>query len=468
MKRCALLPIVLVFLCAWLFTACDEDGNSGTSPDADRGGGDGDQESAMDGEEPTSGGDAAGLDVDEPTSGGGEPDGDATDDDAADRDMTDRDMTDRDATDCDSDDDNDGDNDDSTAVSCRILGVEVEDHITYRLANDEYPQMTGDLWPCAWGEDDRLYTSNGDGMGFGSFAGDIVFSVVDGYPPQLVGTTPPDAYEANIAGIWGPEKWKVSRKPTGMICFNGDIYLFFQNLKNYFSDNEFGDAPHASISVTRDGGLTWHYDDSKPMFTDHVFTTGFFLDYGKCQEHAKDRFVYVYGLDYNWRFSDGFSQTKMYLGRVPAGSILDRDSWEFFVGLDDGTPLWSSDIDLKDPVLEDDTLYCEWQSGIAQGSVVYIPQLNRYLYSTRAVCVWIFYEAEKPWGPWTKVSVVEWPVNRWTEDFHAGYNAVIPTKFLDADGLGGWIVTSLSSSWFDGMYYNMGFRRFSLEVEEAP
>lgn len=346
----------------------------------------------------------------------------------------------------------------------RIVNVQVEDATSCRLANPLIPQWTGDLWPSAWGDDDRLYVSNGDGLGFGLLWGDIVFSVVDGYPPDLTGSTPPGAVGANLAGVWGPGAFDLNRKPTGLVCVDGDLYLFFQNLKTSWSDNPFGDAPHASISVSHDHGLHWSYDASRPMFTDHVFTTGFFLDYGKCQEHAKDAYVYVYGLDYNYRFSDGFDQTRLYLARVPRDRILQRDAWEFFTGLAGRKPTWSPDIERKVPVLEDDTLYRREKSGIAQGSVVYLPPLDRYLYSTRAVYEWIFYAAAEPWGPWNRVAIQEW-TGGWREDFHAGYNVVIPSKFLDADGLGGWIVSSLSDSYFDGMYYNMNLRRFALEVE---
>ena len=61
------------------------------------------------------------------------------------------------------------------------------------------------------------------------------------------------------------------------------------------------------------------------------------------------------------------------------------------------------------------------------------------------------------------MTVREW-FGGWTEEFHAGYPATIPSKFLDEDGRGGWIVSSLSSSRFDGMYYNMNFRRFELST----
>lgn len=368
---------------------------------------------------------------------------------------------------CEADDGGAGDDDSSGRVSYRIIGVEVESHVTYKVANPAFPFLTGDLWPCAWGQDGRLYVANGDGVGFGVVWGDIVFSVLEGFPPHMAGYTPPLAVGEVIAGKWGPETRKVSRKPTGMTCRDGAIYLFFQNLKNVLSGNEFGDAPHASISVTRDGGLTWHYDRSKPMFTDHVFTTGFFLDFGKCQEYAIDDSVYIYGLDYNWRFSNNFSQFNLYLARVERGSILGREAWEFFAGFHDGRPAWSPDIDFKVAVIEDETLYCGYQSGIAQGSVIYIPQLNRYLYSTWAECAWIFYEARNPWGPWTKVTTIDWNEHGLDEGQFGGYATVIPTTFLDADGRGGWIVSSLLGL-FDNRYYNFGMRRFRLKVGEGP
>jgi len=349
--------------------------------------------------------------------------------------------------------------------SYRIVDVLVEPATTYRLAHPVLPQHTGDLWPCAWGADDRLYVAAGDGFGFGWIPADIVCGVVDGHPPHLTGHPLPGAYGRTVAGLWPPGLSQVNRKPTGMICVDGDLYLFFQNLKHGLSDNPFGDAPHASVSRSEDGGRTWFYDPAAPMFTNHVFTTGFFLDYGPCQEHAPDDYVYVYGLDYNYRYAEGFSQTRLYLARVPRGQVLDRQAWEFFTGLAGGRPSWSADIAHREPVLEDETLYSEKRSGIAQGSVVYLPALNRYLYSTRASREWIFYEAAAPWGPWTRAAVVAWP-GRWREDFHAGYNVVIPTKFLDPDSRGGWLVSSLSDSWFDGMYYNMNLRRFSLDVEK--
>jgi len=398
------------------------------------------------------------------------PDDDTLDDDTPDDDTIDDDTIDDDSVDDDSVDDDSVDDDtiddDTPEWSHPIIDVTVAEGTEFRLMHFWLPQYTGDLWPCAWGDDGKLYTANGDGFGFGRVFAEVVFNVIEGTePPNLIGRSPTRAWGPHIAHKWGPEEWKVSRKPTGLTCVDGDLYLFFQNLKNAFAWNPFGDAPHASISVSHDHGETWEYDASAPMFTDHVFTTGWFLDFGQCNEHAIDDYVYVYGLDYNWRFSPGFEQTKMYLARVPSDQIRDRAAWEFYVGMNGREAQWSYDIHTRVPVLEDDTLYHGDYSGIAQGSVVYLPQHNRYLYSTRAVYEWIFYEAPEPWGPWTKAAVVEW-TGGWTPEFHAGYPAIMTSRLIDEDNLGGWIISSLSSSWYEGMYYNMGFRRFWLEVDE--
>ena len=385
----------------------------------------------------------------------------------------DDDATDDDSSAGDDDDNNNDDNnndsnddDDDNETSYPILNVEVEDGTSFRLSNPYIPNWTGDLWPSAWGADDRLYIANGDGFGFGPVFGDVVFNIVEGMPPDLTGSTPFGAWAYRIAGLWGPERYRLSRKPTGLTCVDGDIYLFFQNLANVLSDDPFGDAPNGSISMTPDAGQTWYWDKSGPMFSDHIFTTGFFLDFGKCQQHAIDDYIYVYGLDYNWRFADDFDQTKLFLARVHKTKIMERTQWEFFIGYKDGRPGWSPNIEFKVPVLEDDTIYRSDKSGIGQGSVVYIPRLNRYFYSTRAVYEWIFYEAPQPWGPWTKITVHEW-TGGWTEEFHAGYPAVIPTKYLDTDGKGGWIISSLSDSWFGGGYYTMCLRRFALIADES-
>jgi hypothetical protein len=185
-----------------------------------------------------------------------------------------------------------------------------------------------------------------------------------------------------------------------------------------------------------------------------------FLDFGKCNERALDDYVYIYGLDYNWRYSAGYRSTKMYLARVHKDEIPNREAWEFFTGLSGDKPTWSADIEDKVPVLQDETEYAG-NTGVSQGSVVYLPSINRYLYSTWSDTAWIFHDAEKPWGPWQPVAVKEWWNQGWSEERFGGYATVIPSKYLDEDGGGGWIVSSLLGA-LNNDYYRLAMRRFEI------
>ena len=161
-----------------------------------------------------------------------------------------------------------------------------ESYSTYQLPGD------GDLWPSCWAGDDNVYAANGDGTAFsgGSNRFDMAVSRISGMPPNLSGTT----LATNVGTIWAGSGF--TRKPTGMLCVNNTIYLAFQNLST-----DFNSAPVASIAKSVDHGATWSWDTSAPMFNNSVFTTIFFLDYGKNYANAIDGYVYAYGFDTNWR-----------------------------------------------------------------------------------------------------------------------------------------------------------------------
>lgn len=347
--------------------------------------------------------------------------------------------------------------------SIPITNVTVEDSVSYVGPDAIIDRACGDLWPLAWADDDNIYTANGDGLGFGIVWADMVVSKIYGYPENLTGEPIPWAWGRHLGKRWAPEAWLVTRKPTGMICVDSTLYLFYQNLKNFLSDNEFGDAPAASISWSDDYGENWQWDTEAPMFSVHDFTTGMFLDLGKCNQYAFDDYVYVYGLDYNWRYSQGYRSIKLYLARVQNDRIPDRGAWEFFTGLSGGHPGWSPDIDDRVPVLTDETEYAGL-TGVSQGSVVFIPRLNRYLYSTWSDSAWIFHEAEHPWGPWTRCGIKPWHEQSISEDWFGGYATVVPSKFLASDGRSGWIVSSLLGA-LGNQYYRFGMRRIQIETE---
>jgi hypothetical protein len=330
----------------------------------------------------------------------------------------------------------------------------------------------GDLWPSCWAGDGSLYAANGDGAAFGGQAFDAAVSRIDGEPGSLDGETL--AGGEQIASVWsGPD---FTRKPTGMVCVDGAIYLAVQDLRR-----DFNEAPAASISVSRDGGITWEWDASAPMFDDHVFTTIMFLDYGQENALAPEGWVYAYGLDGNWRdsFDDSVPDPEdLYLARVPDDRIQDREAWEFAAGLEGGEPVWSSEIDDREPVLTDTrrmypgdgaadggTVGASDLSVISQGGVVYVPGLDRYLYTSWTELTFEFYEAPEPWGPWTLFLSRDFGPYPWPEDAFGGYATTIPSKFISDDGRSMWVQSNVCPCAPAGVAsYFFGLRELHLGV----
>ena len=105
----------------------------------------------------------------------------------------------------------------------------------YAQEYDTYnTKSEGDLWPSCWCEDDYLYAANGDGDGFtvnSTPAPDIAVSQISGVPGHLSGRT--IAKGDQLGKVWDTSG-NYNRKPTGMVCVDGVIYLAIQDLHKDF------------------------------------------------------------------------------------------------------------------------------------------------------------------------------------------------------------------------------------------
>ncbi len=329
----------------------------------------------------------------------------------------------------------------------------------------------GDLWPTCWADDDALYSANGDGRGFGDEQSqDLVINRITGDPKWGI-TGERLAAADQVGNIWGDPS-KYNRKPTGIVCADGRLYLAIHDLRRGPGDVEFNDVPNASVSWSDDHGRTWQ-KTQEPMFTDHVFTTIFFLDFGRDGRDAEDalgtegaRYVYAYGLDGNWRtsYSDTvFDPVDLYLARAPKDAVENRSRWEFFAGLSGLAPLWTKELKDKQAVIHDGrrqyrTLrnagqYPRNLSVISQGGVVYVKPLGRYLYTSWTEYTFEFYEAPAPWGPWRLFLTKDFGGYPWfgrgadcPGPKNGGYGTTIPSKFISADGTSMWV----QSNWWLG------------------
>jgi hypothetical protein len=343
----------------------------------------------------------------------------------------------------------------------------------------------GDLWVSCWANDGALYSANGDGRGFSANPKDFADIVVN----RITGTPTTGLSGIRLSGgnqvgkIWTVGNY--NRKPTGMVAVDGngdgrdELYLAIQDLCTGPGALTFNDAPAASVSRSTDYGRTWQ-TTTAPMFTDHVFTTIFFLDFGQSNRNASvlgpsgAGYVYAYGLDNNWR--DSYSNTvadpqNLYLARVPKGSVQNRASWQFFAGTDaSGAPTWSSDISRRVAVLHDErreypgAVTSDGCSVLSQGGVVYNAPLRRYLYTSWTEYTHEFYEAPNPWGPWKLFLHKDFGPYPWWGDGSAvgpkngGYATTLPSKFISTDGRQMW----LQCNWFTGVGAGSTNYKFSL------
>ncbi|MGF3055546.1 DUF4185 domain-containing protein [Microbacterium sp. YY-01] len=298
----------------------------------------------------------------------------------------------------------------------------------------------GDLWPNCWSDDDALYTANGDGAGFGDEFSDIVMNRVTGTPTNNDLDGEALAYGDDLGQVWSGEGF--TRKPTGMLCIDGALYLAVQDL-----GPDFNEAPASTIARSDDHGNTWEWNDTAPMFDNGVFTTIWFADYGKDAQHRPDdAYVYAYGLDGNWR--DSYTDiapdpTELFLARAPVDSIQDAATWQFYAGNPgDPTPAWTTDIVQKQPVLIDDRR-AHGMSVLSQGGVTYLPKHDRYLYTSWTEFTFEFYEAPQPWGPWQSILSEDFGEYPWTGERIGGYGTTVPSKYVSDDESIVWVQSNV-------------------------
>ena len=273
----------------------------------------------------------------------------------------------------------------------------------------------GDTWVAAWADDDNLYSPSNDTVGFhGGAHSNVAFNGITGGDPwQLSGTTVNPMLDYGKWGERGPDKctWKSS----GCTCLNGVLYWV---VARHMYGEDSGDpyrrqpAHDASIIKSSDFGKTWtrlaqeNYDH--PMFPGSRFATPYFIEYGRSAGVDNSR-RYVYAVSNNgfWDCGDD-----MILGRVRKAKIdaLQGADWEYFtVGDGMRSSVWSHNFNDAQPIVAGTR---KW--GMTGG--VYLPAHGRYLMigwyypagggKITDACthtVWDFYEAPRPWGPWTKI-----------------------------------------------------------------
>ena len=324
----------------------------------------------------------------------------------------------------------------------------------FRGFDAEGPCARGDTFPMAWAADGELYTSAGDPH-WGQKADGLDFERFTGFPPDYRITKVNDM--VSFTGFGGS-----GAKPSGVVSVDGALYLAFQNICGKKAPAHGSKSQHgsdAAIVCSRDFGRTWVPDVDQfaaPMFPGHKFGGPAFINFGRDNAGARDDFVYAVSSD-QW---DNGSHLR--LGRVPRDSILDAEAWEWVSVLGPaGGPEWTADLENAVPILSD-------ERHISLPEMVYLAGISRCLlltwhlhqdFSNQHGSSFIVYESPEPWGPFAVAHYEE----MWEAREVNPYCPRLPLKWLEADGLTGWL--QFSGNWQgQSPHYRSNVRRFRLRL----
>jgi len=338
------------------------------------------------------------------------------------------------------------------------------------LGKYRYHKGDGDMWPLTWAADDNLYGAAGDNMGSPMNFWKIVGTPTPGhlFYVMLIDNLPIDpAIYCQRPNV----DLKMGVKPASLLSVDGILY-FAVELINYGDNPSFNRQHNISswIITSEDFGKTWNRGATPLDFFTGRLASPHFLQFGKDYAGARDNFVYAYfpaaddGNSY-WENGD-----YLLLGRVPKGEILQRDAWEFYIGLDrNGEPIWSKDDSLAIPVFR-------YPRMTGENHVSYNPGIKRYIMGNYGFideegnprpyhqCKWptsvypsqlTLFEAPEPWGPWS----LFYRDDNWGT--YGDYQPNFPTKWMSEDGKRMWMV---SAGTFDD--YNFTVQEVILELNE--
>lgn len=275
-----------------------------------------------------------------------------------------------------------------------------------------------DTWPLTWGDDGTLYTAFGDGWGFEPKVPNklsLGFSKVTGSGSNFSGT--------NVRSSSGEQSGDGSngKKASGMLMVNGTLYLWVRNANN--------NGQQCQLAWSNDHANVWTWSNWK--FSQLGYCV--FLNFGKNYAGARDNYVYMYSPD----TSSAYNETDhLVLARVTRTHITDRDSYEYFMGLDaNNSPRWSKDISQRSSVFT-------FLNGVNRLDVTYNAPLGRYLMTLRSrsraggVNHFSIYDAPEPWGPWTTVYYTENWEGKALATGNGGWGEAqhIPSKWISTDG----------------------------------
>jgi hypothetical protein len=344
--------------------------------------------------------------------------------------------------------------------SATITGIEfLGYHSDYHLADTWYP---------SWASDGNLYSPFTDG----AVEGDLSISdsnwenqgkenartgqaVLIGEDPLKLTIHSLGMEKASPGPNYG------GRYPCGSLVHNGIWYY------GTYCLGPRGQTPHEGTTynwpilgpmpgfrISRDFGKTWvpsPHTAERPLFPEPAEPCGpvkigspHFVDFGQNMAASPDGKAYLVAHGSTrtsppapYAHNSWITGDEIYLLRVTPSpdTINDLKSYEFFAGHNDqGHPRWTNELTAAQPLLA-------WNDNLGCVTVTYVAPLKKYLMfvtdggNTCARMSTMILEADVLTGPWRLVSYLK--------DFgEQAYFVNLPSKFISADGVTGWLCYS--------------------------
>jgi len=270
--------------------------------------------------------------------------------------------------------------------------------VNFAATSHRQEAQGSDNWPTTWSADDNQYALWGDGGGFGG-------SDSDGRVSLGVARIEGDAANYRGANRFGGKGAEGPSTITGKshgapISIGGVLYAWITPGSGAQGYEKF------TLYRSSDQGCTWTPRDvAFDRSGDHI-SFGSFVQFGRDNAAARDAYIYTVATEATDTSSLTIVQKpgRVMLVRVPAASIEDRGTYEFFAGLDSsGEPQWSGDPAKRLATYED-------PDGVGPfAQMTFVPGLDRMVYANQhgsgsgnagAQSLLTLAEAPQPWGPW--------------------------------------------------------------------
>jgi len=282
----------------------------------------------------------------------------------------------------------------------------------------------------------------------------------------------------------------------GVLSVKGVLYSLVSKTQH----SAWSEGPFRGMKMLRsyDNGNSWHrvdknnndrflsrFDNARELLSDnemfffeesgrfgkgkvaYPFSYATFVQNGKDHSASKDGFVYVYS-------PEGANSHQLLLARVPEEQLGQRSAWQYFSGWNGNTPVWSSNLEQRQPNLvyperASNGEYFGWYSWLP--SVVWNEGLGLYVMvsggtyagdnrtnstddyynsfmHTKSGTLGLWY-SENPYGPWTQFYYNE----NWTVDDSKNltYQPKLSPKWMSDDG------RQMTLIWSDAMRDRQGF-----------